>query len=64
MQWAGHVLLYPESGARPLLRNVRKRLKLKTRGLSPLASYTDRATAARRRSDCQILRLEGATWSA
>jgi hypothetical protein len=33
-------------------------------GLSPRANYTDRATAAFRRSDCQLLRIEGATWSA
>jgi hypothetical protein len=33
-------------------------------GLSPRANYTDRATAACRRSDCQLVRIEGATWSA
>jgi hypothetical protein len=33
-------------------------------GLSPRANYTDRATAACRRSGCQLLRIEGATWSA
>jgi hypothetical protein len=33
-------------------------------GLSPRANYTDRATAACRRSDCQLLRIKGATWSA
>jgi hypothetical protein len=38
--------------------------KLKLHGLSPRANYTDRATAACRRSDCQLLRIEGATWSA
>jgi hypothetical protein len=36
----------------------------KLHGLSPRANYTDRATAACRRSDCQILRIEGAMWSA
>jgi hypothetical protein len=36
----------------------------KLRGLSPRAKYTDRATAACRRSYCQLLRIEGATWSA
>jgi hypothetical protein len=36
----------------------------KLHGLSPRANYTDRATAACRRSDCQLLRIEGATWSA
>jgi hypothetical protein len=33
-------------------------------GLSPRANYTGRTTAACRRSDCQLLRIEGATWSA
>jgi hypothetical protein len=33
-------------------------------GLSPRANYIDRATAACQRSDCQLLRIEGATWSA
>jgi hypothetical protein len=33
-------------------------------GLSPRANYTDRATAACRRSDCQLLRIEGDTLSA
>jgi hypothetical protein len=36
----------------------------KLHGLSPRANYTDRVTAACRRSDCQLLRIEGATWSA
>jgi hypothetical protein len=36
---------------------------LKLHGLSTRANYTDRATAACRRSDCQLLRIEGATWS-
>jgi hypothetical protein len=35
--------------------------KKKLHGLSPQANYTDRATAACRRSDCQLLRIEGAT---
>jgi hypothetical protein len=39
-------------------------LKQKLHGLSPRANYADRATAACRRSDCQLLRIEGATWSA
>jgi hypothetical protein len=34
------------------------------RGLSSRANYTDRATAACPRSYCQLLRIEGATWSA
>jgi hypothetical protein len=37
--------------------------KKKLHGLSPRANYTDRATAACRRSDCQLVRIEGATWS-
>jgi hypothetical protein len=41
-----------------------KKLQLNSHGLSSLANYTDRATAACRRSDCQLLRIEGATWSA
>jgi hypothetical protein len=36
----------------------------KLHGLSPRANYTDRVTAACRRSDCQLLRIKGATWSA
>jgi hypothetical protein len=35
----------------------------KLHGLSPRVNYTDQATAACRRSDCQLLRMEGATWS-
>jgi hypothetical protein len=37
--------------------------KTKLNGLSLRANYTDRATAACRRSDCQLLRIENATWS-
>jgi hypothetical protein len=33
--------------------------KTKLHGLSPRASYTDRAIAAYRRSDCQLFRIEG-----
>jgi hypothetical protein len=35
--------------------------KTKLHGLSPRANYTDRATAACRRSDCQLVRIESAT---
>jgi hypothetical protein len=42
---------------------VGKEIK-KLHGLSPWANYTDRATAACRRSDCQLLRIEGVTWLA
>jgi hypothetical protein len=38
--------------------------KKKLHGLSPRANYTDRGTAACRRSDCQLVRIEDATWSA
>jgi hypothetical protein len=38
--------------------------KTKLHGLSPRTNYTDRATAACRRSDYQLLRIEGDTWSA
>jgi hypothetical protein len=37
---------------------------LKVHGLSPRANYTNRATATCRRSDCQLLRIKCATWSA
>jgi hypothetical protein len=37
--------------------------KKKLHGLSPRANYTDRATAACQRSDCQLLQIESATWS-
>jgi hypothetical protein len=40
---------------------LKLKLKLKLHGLSPRANYTGRATAACRRSDCQLLRIEGAT---
>jgi hypothetical protein len=36
----------------------------KLHALSAQANYTDRATAACRRSDCQLLRIKGATWLA
>jgi hypothetical protein len=32
-------------------------------GLSPQVNYTNRATATCRRSQCQLLQIEGATWS-
>jgi hypothetical protein len=40
------------------------KLKTKLHGLGPRANYTDLATAAYRRSNCQLLRIEGDTWSA
>jgi hypothetical protein len=33
-------------------------------GFSPQAKYTDRATATSRQSYCQLLWIEGVTWSA
>jgi hypothetical protein len=47
-----------------MLQKLEARLKKKLHGLSPRANYTDRATAACQRSDCQLVRIEGATWSA
>jgi hypothetical protein len=41
-----------------------QRLTAKLRGISPQANYTDRAIAACRRSQCQLLRVEGAAWPA
>jgi hypothetical protein len=38
--------------------------KLNLVALSPHANYTDRTTAACRRSQCQLLRIDGVTWSA
>jgi hypothetical protein len=36
----------------------------KFRGFIPQANYTDRVTAARRKSYCQLLRIEVLAWSA
>jgi hypothetical protein len=53
--------------ARSSLQNrkfpVVKQQTNKLHGLSPRANYTDRATAACRRNDCQLVRIKGATWS-
>jgi hypothetical protein len=46
------------------MEKKKKKIKKKHPGLSPRANYTDRATAACRPGDCQLLRIEGATWSA
>jgi hypothetical protein len=48
----GHIYLH-------LLRSFQQLPGTKLLGLSPRANYTDRATAAYRRSNCQILRIEG-----
>jgi hypothetical protein len=50
--------------AAKLTRNGTKKREKKLHGLSPRANYTDRETAACRRSDCQLLRIKGATCSA
>jgi hypothetical protein len=42
----------------------RKRVKKNSVAFSPQANYTDRATAACRRSYCQLLRIEDVAWSA
>jgi hypothetical protein len=42
---------------------TKTKTKTKLHGLSPRANYTDWVTAACRRSNCQLLRIEGATWS-
>jgi hypothetical protein len=46
------------------IKDTKQTYKTKLYGLSPRANYTDRATAASRRSGCQLLRIKGATWSA
>jgi hypothetical protein len=50
-------------GHGPTRGGCRANDKKKLHGLSPRANYTDRATAACLRSDCQLLRIESATWS-
>jgi hypothetical protein len=54
--WGLHII--------PLTKTKTKKKTNKLHGLSLRANYTDRATAACRQSDCQLLRIEGATWSA
>jgi hypothetical protein len=44
----------------PAFRSNKKQTN-KLHGLSPRANYTDRATAASRRCDCQLWRIKGAT---
>jgi hypothetical protein len=41
-----------------------KKLKVNSVAFSPQANYTDRATAACRQIQCQLLRIEGVAWSA
>jgi hypothetical protein len=40
------------------IETLKLKKKTKLHGLSPRANYTDRATAACRRSDCQLLRIK------
>jgi hypothetical protein len=47
-----------------LVLTALRTLQTKLCGFSPQASYTNRATAACRRSCCQLLRMEGVAWSA
>jgi hypothetical protein len=51
LHWAG--------SSQGTLRLIKKKL----RGKSPRTNYTDRVTAACRRSYCQLLRIQVATWS-
>jgi hypothetical protein len=57
---AGYRTVLPEHPFHSYLLTTKPKL----RGMSPRANYTDRATAACRRSWYQLLRIEGATWSA
>jgi hypothetical protein len=57
-----HIYIPQEQGGPDIALGTKTKTKLC--GLSPWANYTDRATAACRRSDCQLVRIEGATWSA
>jgi hypothetical protein len=53
--------IYPDSSHTSwyaILNQPRNIIYIKLHGLSPRANYTDRATAACRRSDCQLLRIE------
>jgi hypothetical protein len=51
-------LLGGGGGGQPVARTLyTKQKKNKLHALSPRANYTDRATAACRRSDCQLLRI-------
>jgi hypothetical protein len=56
----GHMSLYGLLKGKFYLQLSTAVTKTKLHGLSPRANYTDRATAACRRSDCQLVRIEGA----
>jgi hypothetical protein len=57
---------YEKLGEAEVLELDQNQTKTKTKlhGLSLRANYTDQTTAACRRSNCQLVRIEGATWSA
>jgi hypothetical protein len=55
-------MLYLKLGPDKTMIKTKKKTKL--HHLSPRANYTDRVTAACRWSDCQLVWIEGATWSA
>jgi hypothetical protein len=68
-QWDGkyldnYISCYTPSSETFRPKFLKKKSKQKLHGLSPRANYTDRATAACRRSDCQRFRIKGAIWSA
>jgi hypothetical protein len=58
------LVLIQIKGLQKYTNHEKHKTKTKLHGLSPRANYTDRAAAACRRSDCQLLRIEGATRSA
>jgi hypothetical protein len=62
--WLGMLACSLRPSRRSILAISKLTKKTKLHGLSPRANYTDRATDACRRSDCQLLRTKGATWSA
>jgi hypothetical protein len=51
-------------GLVPQIDSQKQKQTNELHGLNPRANYTDRATAASQRSDCQLLRIKCATWSA
>jgi hypothetical protein len=60
----GYNFQISEESSNPRHFNWQNKQTNKLHGLSLRANYTDQATAACRRSDCQLLRIEGGTWSA
>jgi hypothetical protein len=47
-----------------MYNEIKLKTKLNSVAFSPQANYNDRATAACRRSYCQLLRIDGVAWSA